>query len=394
MKKHILLTIMPVLMLNLLACQSNDIVKENFDLAENQTRKMLDLLGDSEKLPRTINPDGTLETVGIKDWTSGFFPGILWYLYDYTQNDFWQSVAGQQSEKLLPVQYYSGHHDIGFMMYCSYGNAYRLTKDKAYEEILVNTANSLSKRFIQTAGVIRSWDFQKSRAGDEWHCPVIIDNMMNLELLFFASKITGNNHYRDIAISHADSTLKYHVRPDYSTYHVVNFDTLTGQMLGRYTYQGYADSSAWARGQAWGIYGFTLMYRETKDPKYLDVAEKMAGFYLNHPNLPEDKIPYWDFDAPDIPDAPRDASAGAIVASALLELSGYSGQGKYYFNEAEKMLQSLSKSYTSNKETKHSFIINHSVGHYMKGSEIDVPLNYADYYYLEALLRYDRNELK
>lgn len=380
------------MLLNLSACQSS-LVDKKFTFAEKQTEKMLIMLGETEKLPRTFKEnEGTLVSVKIEDWTSGFFPGVLWYLYDYTGKDSWKEAAIKQTEKLNPIQHYNGHHDVGFMMYCSYGNGYRLTGDKTYEEILINTANALCTRFNKQAGIIRSWDFHRSRSGDEWHGPVIIDNMMNLELLFFASKLTGNNFYREVAISHADSTQKYHLRPDYSCYHVVNYDTITGLVTGRGTHQGYSDPSAWARGQAWGIYGFTVMYRETKDPKYLDIAEKMADFYLNHPNLPQDLVPYWDFNAPDIPEAPRDASAAAIAASALFELADYSARGKQYFNAAEKMITSLSNSYASNNETGNPFILNHSVGNYPRGIEVDVPLNYADYYYLEALLRYNRKK--
>lgn len=392
MGKRISFFIVPFLVLCLSACQST-FVDKNFHIAEKQTEKLLTMLGDTEKLPRSFKEDeGTLVNVKIEDWTSGFFPGVLWYLYDYTKKDSWKEAAIKQTEKLHAIQHYNGHHDVGFMMYCSYGNGYRLTGEKSYEEILINTANALCSRFNKQAGIIRSWDFHRSRSGDEWHGPVIIDNMMNLELLFFATKLTGNPYYSNIAISHADSTLKYHLRPDYSCYHVVNYDTITGLVTGRGTHQGYSDPSAWARGQAWGIYGFTVMYRETKDLKYLDIAEKMADFYLTNPNMPEDLVPYWDFNAPDIPAAPRDASAAAIAASALIELSDYSTRGKQYFEAAKKTITSLANNYASSEEDSNPFILKHSVGNYPRGIEVDVPLNYADYYYLEALLRYNRKK--
>ncbi len=392
MKKRILAILLPLLILNLSSCKAADIVKDNFNFSEIQYRKILTLLGNSDKLPRTALADGTLVNVGIKDWTSGFFPGSLWYIYEYTNNPFWKKAAEKQSEKLLPIQFYNGHHDIGFMMYCSYGNAYRLTNNDSYKTVLINTANSLCSRFMKTAGVIRSWDSHKSRNNDQLYCPVIIDNMMNLELLFFASKATGDDKYRKIAISHADSTLKYHIREDFSCFHVVNYDTITGKVTNRGTHQGYADNTAWARGQAWGIYGFTTMYRETKDIKYLNLAKNMTDFYLNHPNLPKDLVPYWDFNDPDIPNnVPRDASAAAIVASGLFEMSTYLGlEGKKYFSAAEKIIQSLSSNYRTISKDKHSFILKHSVGNKPKDGEVDVPLNYADYYFLEALLRYKK----
>lgn len=376
-----------LLFLFVYSCQSETFVKENFETAEIKTKKQLSLLGDSEQIPYSVHPDGKLKRVNITNWTSGFFPGALWYLYEYTKDEYWKAAAEKQMEKLLPIQHFTGHHDVGFMMYCSYGNAYRLTNDKTYEEILINSANALSTRFIKPAGVIRSWNYNKSREGNEWHCPVIIDNLMNLELLFFASRITGDDRYKNIAISHADSTLKYHIRDDYSTFHVVNYDTITGLITDRGTYQGFSDSSMWARGQAWGIYGFTMIYRETKDKKYLDAAQKMADRYLSHPNLPEDMVPYWDFNASDIPNATRDASAAAITASALFELAGYLPEKKYVVS-ATKILESLIADYITDADS--PFILDHSVAFFLRNHDVDAPLNYADYYYLEALLRYDR----
>lgn len=382
----------------------SNLTDENFKFAEAKTKSLLASLDTTSKLPRTVSPDGKLACVGVYDWTSGFFPGSLWYLYEYSQDEYWKNAAEKYTRKLDTVQYYTKHHDLGFMMYCSYGNGYRLTGNEAYKEVLINSAKSLSTRFVPAAGIIKSWDFSRSWSGTPWHCPVIIDNMMNLELLFFASKATGDEKYKNIAVTHAENTLKYHIRDDYSSYHVVNYDTLSGKPTDRGTRQGLADNSAWARGQAWAIYGFTMTYRETNDEKYLDAAKKLADFYINHPRLPEDFIPLWDFNAGDpnyvspwnynpneFEKILRDVSASAVTASGLLELSTYTeeGNGSGYFKAAEKILLSLQSKY-KNTDNKHHFILNHSVGDYPGHLELDVPLVYADYYFLEALLRYDR----
>jgi rhamnogalacturonyl hydrolase YesR len=284
-------------------------------------------------------------------------------------------------------QYNTTTHDLGFMLYCPFGNGYRLTNDAAYKQVLLNGAQSLSTRFNPKVGVIKSWEKFK-----EYNYPVIIDNMMNLELLFWAAKTSGNKGYYNICITHADNTIKNHLRPDHSSFHVVCYDSL-GRVLAKKTAQGANDTSAWARGQAWALYGFTVMYRETKDVKYLRQATNIADFFIHHPNLPADKIPYWDFNAPNIPHEERDASAGAIACSALLELRNYVGKekGKEYFGVAEKMLESLSSpSYRSALNENGNFLIKHAVGSKPAHSEVDVPLVYADYYYIEALLRYDK----
>ncbi len=383
--------------------------KKIFQFAESQTKNMLGTLDESKAaFPRSIKEDGTLRTVGVKDWTSGFFPGSLWYLYEYSKDNFWEGKAELWTSKLESLQYFTGHHDVGFMMYCSYGNGYRLTGNESYKGILINTAKSLSTRYFPDAGVIRSWNPKVSKKGVQWNCPVIIDNMMNLELLFFASRVSGDDSFRKIAISHAEKTMKNHIRADYSTYHVVDYDTITGQVMDRDTWQGYATNSTWSRGQAWGIYGFTMTYRETKDPRFLETARKLADFFINNPNLPEDKIPNWDFNVnqagykPDFEysavkytPVPRDVSAAAITASALLELSTYLGEeGKAYFDTAEKMLKSMSsKEYTAELGTNGNFILKHFVGNLSAGDakgEIDKPSVYADYYYLEGLTRYKR----
>jgi rhamnogalacturonyl hydrolase YesR len=365
----------------------NDVIADRLDRSLGQYELMAASLTDRpDRVPKSIDAEGNLATTSAGDWVSGFVPGSLWYLYQYSNNPQILEYAGNYTARVESQKYNKGTHDLGFMLYCSFGNGYRLTGDTAYRSIMLTGAESLASRFNPVIGCIKSWDFN----GDTWQFPVIIDNMMNLEFLFWASRESGDSKYRDICISHADKTIANHFRSDYSSYHVVSYDTITGQAEKKNTHQGYADESAWARGQAWGLYGFVVMYRETHDAKYLGQAKNIAGFILNHPNLPADKIPYWDFNAPDIPDAKRDASAGAIICSALIELSGYVDEAlsKSYLQTAETQIRTLSSpEYFAEKGTNANFILKHSVGNLPGNSEIDVPLTYADYYYIEALLR-------
>lgn len=351
--------------------------------AEAQYKRMLFSHQDLTKFPQSISANGNARDMPSEWWCSGFFGGSLWYLYEYTKDDYWKNAAHKWTMAVEREKANTSTHDLGFMLYCPFGNGYRLTRNPTYKNIMMQGAQSLATRFNPKYGVIKSWDGWK-----EYDYPVIIDNMMNLEFLFWSAKITGDKKLYDISAAHADNTLKNHFRKDYSSYHVVCYGE-DGKVLAQKTHQGLADSSAWSRGQGWALYGYTVMYRETKDTKYLKLAEKIAKFILNHPNLPKDKIPYWDFNAPG---EERDASAAAVIASALLELSQYSTlHGKLYLNTAKLMLTSLaSPRYRAKIGTNHSFILKHSVGSKPHHSEVDVPLIYADYYYLEALLRYDR----
>jgi unsaturated chondroitin disaccharide hydrolase len=332
--------------------------------------------------PRTIE-NGKLKVVASRDWTSGFFPGVLWYLYEYTGKNEYKTQAQQFTASLEKEKTNAGTHDMGFKIYCSFGNGYRLTKDAHYKDVIIESAKTLCTRFRPATGTIKSWDHHEA----QWGFPVIIDNMMNLELLFAATRFTGDSSFYKIAVSHANTTMKNHYRPDNSSWHVIDYDTTTGQVVKRNTHQGFSDESAWARGQAWGLYGFTMCYRETKNEAYLQHAEKIAKFILNNPAMPKDMVPYWDYNASGIPNAPRDASAAAITASALYELSKYSKDGKSYKEKADKILESLTSNYRSPVGENHGFILLHSTGHMPNKSEIDVPINYADYYYVEALLR-------
>lgn len=357
--------------------------------AEKQTQVMLKEIAAAKKAatdsllvsPRSIEQDA-LKLVRPKDWTSGFFPGQLWFLYEMTGKQEWRSQAEIFTAKIEHQQYDHTTHDVGFKIYCSAGTGYRLTGNEHYKNVIVNAAKTLSRRFNSNAGAIKSWDHMSHR----WKYPVIVDNMMNLELLFAATKLSGDSSFYKVAVSHADVTLKNHFRTDNSSYHVVDYDTVNaGKILSKNTHQGYADESAWARGQAWALYGYTVCYRETKNKVYLQQAEKVATYILNHPNLPKDMIPYWDFNAPGIPDEPRDASAAAIIASALYELSLYSKAS--YQKTADKIIHHLTKKYRAPLGSNKGFLLVHSTGNKPFKSEIDEPLVYADYYYLEAMIR-------
>ena len=324
---------------------------------------------------------GKLRTCDVYDWTSGFFPGSLWLAYELTGDERLLADAVDYTNKMLPATFYTGTHDLGFMVGCSYGNALRISPNDSLKTVIIRTADNLASRFNPEIGTIRSWDF------GPWNFPVIIDNMMNLELLFQASKLTGDNKYKDIAIRHADKTMACHFRPDMTSYHVVSYNP-DGSIETRQTFQGRSDESAWARGQAWGVYGYTVCYRETGDKKYLEFAQKIADMIISRVKT-EDHIPLWDYDAPNLPTTPRDASAAAVTSSALLELCGYLPDGQKYFNYAESILRSLSSpEYLAEPGTNCGFILKHSTGSLAHGSEIDVPLNYADYYYLESIKRY------
>ena len=363
--------------------------------AEQTQRTLAELKTDSgidyTMMPRNIMADEqhwNCRKATKEEWCAGFWPGVLWYDYEYTKDKQVLEEAENFTHSLKFLSHIPAYdHDLGFLVFCSYGNGYRLTKNPAYKQVILDTADTLATLFNPIVGTILSWPREVEPRN--WPHNTIMDNMINLEMLFWAAKNGGNPYLYDIAVSHADKTMKSQFRPDYTSYHVAVYDTITGNLIKGVTHQGYADSTMWARGQAWAIYGYTVVYRETKDPKYLDFAQKVTDVYLDR--LPEDKVPYWDFDDPSIPNAPRDASAGAVVASALLELSTYlpNGTGKRYKDAAIEMLTSLSSDSYQSGESKPSFLL-HSVGHWPNHSEIDASIIYADYYYIEALLRLKR----
>ncbi len=362
-----------------------EVIEKNFKEGAAQYKVLAQNL-PADKFPKTYFPlTGKYEFSSSGWWCSGFYPGTLLYLYEQTKDKFLLNESSRILQVLEKEKLNTRTHDLGFMMYCSFGNALQIDPKPGYKEILISSAKSLVTRFNPAVGCIKSWDGAKNEY------LVIIDNMMNLELLFWATKATGDSSFYKIAVTHANTTMKNHFRADNSSYHVVNYNSQTGAVLQKKTAQGFADESAWARGQAWGLYGYTVMYRETKDKKYLELANKIAQFILNHPNLPADKIPYWDFNAPDIPNALRDVSAAPIIASALLELKTYVGEteASEYAAVAETILRSLSSPvYKAAAGTNGGFILQHGVGHIPQKTEVDVPLTYADYYFVEAMKRY------
>jgi unsaturated chondroitin disaccharide hydrolase len=367
--------------------EMRQLIEQQFDFAKQQY-KIMDKNIPAGKTPQSYNEKtDKFIAYDIQWWCSGFYSGSLWYIFEQTKDEEIKAHAEKALKILEPNQTFTDNHDLGFMMNCSFGNAYRLTKNPAYKNILFRSAEALATRYRPIIKSIQSWN-----GSAQWKCPVIIDNMMNLEMLNWVTDNGGDKKFKEIAVNHANTALKNHFRPDFSSYHVVDYDLNTGEIAKKATWQGAANCSSWARGQGWGLYGYTLMYRATKDKKYLKQAQGIAKFIINHPNLPADKIPYWDFDAPFIPTkAKRDASAGALMASALLELGQYvnAKDKETYRATAETMLRSLaSDNYRSKLGQNGGYLLMHSTGAFPQGSEIDVPLVYADYYFLEALARY------
>lgn len=364
-----------------------------------QVRRTLDELAqrdggvDYTMMPRNIADSAShwyCSKVTKDEWCAGFWPGILWYDYEYTNDPAIRQEAEKFTASLEYLTYEPAYdHDLGFLMFCSYGNGYRLTRNESYRQAILRSAEALSALFNPKVGTMLSWPRNVAMFGGH---NTIMDNMINLEMLFWAAKNGGDKKLYDMAVSHADTTMKYHFRPDYTSYHVAVYDTLTGEFVKGVTHQGYDDNSMWARGQAWAIYGYTVVYRETKEPRFLDFVQKVVDVYLEH--LPDDYVPYWDFNDPAIPYAPRDASAACVVASALLELSGYVSpeKGQEYKKAAVCMLESLSSDKYRSGKSKPAFLL-HSTGNYPSHSEIDAAIIYADYYYIEALMRLKQMKL-
>lgn len=387
MKRFLLISTLALLFS---ACQKVETMEQLTDrvfaVAAEQCRIMDARLGEYE-LPRSVYPDGTVWNSDHKWWCSGFFPGTCWYVYERTGNEEVKAIAEKNTLKLKNVPVDVDNHDLGFMIWCSYGNALRLTSDGNYLPVIKAAATKLAARFNENTGTIQSW---AANTELDRLFPVIIDNMMNLELLEESSRLFGESIFDEIARTHANTTMANHFREDCTSFHVVDYDPQTGEVRSRKTAQGWSDSSAWGRGQAWGQYGYAMMYRLTGDERYLEQAEKISEYLLN--NLPEDGISYWDFNVPGIPYAPRDASAAAVEASAFVQLCTLtkdSVKAETYKAMAEKILRNLAgPEYLAEPGTNHGFILKHSVGHFKAGSEVDQPLTYADYYFLEALLKY------
>lgn len=386
--KKLLFSLAAVVALAVSCAQTQEVTMEQvidrvFAVAAEQSKIMAASLAD-DQTPKTFE-DGKFVTAPYDWWCSGFFPGVLWYVYEYNGDPQIKELAIKETAKVEPVKYITDHHDVGFMINCSYGHQYRLTGDEHALDVLRTAAQSLTGAFTEEVGCIKSWPFVKK--GFSWVYPVIIDNMMNLELLMSIGNMDNNEWLRHVAVSHADVTMKNHFREDYTTCHLVDYVPGTGEVNKKITVQGLADSSAWARGQAWALYGYTMMYQQTGDKKYLHQAQNVGDMIEGY--LPEDGIPYWDFNDPKIPETYRDASAAAVMASAYIALDAVADNGKDYLAIAEKQLRTLaSEEYLAKPGEIGGFILKHSVGNLPEGVEIDVPLTYADYYFVEALMRY------
>ena len=378
--KKLLLSFALLAVVVMVGCSEQAALKRDLKKAlkvavEQNKQQALRISPLQDKFPRTFE-NGEVKFTATRGWVSGFFPASLWLLYEHTGDEELKAYAEKFTRRLESLKDYKGTHDLGFMVYCPFGNAYRLTGDEYYKDVIKQASASLASRFDPEVGCIRSWNTGR-KENPELDFMVIIDNMMNLEMLEWCGG------YSEITRSHADKTIENHFRDDYSTFHVVAYNELTGEVVERRTKQGDADASAWARGQSWGLYGYTMMYRMTGEQRYLEQAVKIAEYIL--PHLPEDAIPNWDFDA-DV--QMKDSSAGAIMASAFIELYGFT-QNKEYLTMAERQLRSLaSDAYLAPLGENGYFILKHGVGHLPANTEVDVPLSYGDYYFVEAAMRY------
>ena len=366
--------------------------KRVFELARVQYTQLDDQLGPAE-FPRSLHPDGSLWKSKQNWWCSGFWPGMLWYTFAGTNDPDMAARADRNTHKLDGLIETPTHHDIGFQLNSSFGNAAQIA-GIAPGPILRDGALKLAGRFNPKVGAIKSWE-----SGKRGRYPVIIDNMMNLELLMRAARYFQLDTLRFIAITHARNTLRTHFRDDFTTFHLVDFDPQTGAVTARKTVQGYSDESVWARGEAWALYGYAMMAREcaksgltAESREFLAQATGIGKWVAAH--LPADGIPYWDFSDPAIPDTWRDASAAAILASGFLDLarqleSSDAALAKRFRKLAKRQLKTLASApYLAKAGQNGGFLLRHCVGNLPAGSEIDVPLTYADYYFLEALLRW------
>lgn len=421
MKRNLLIIILLALTLNVSARKGNEPVQRlnvegQLEYCNEQIHRALKELKasnggryDFSREPRNIlatdkQKGWNCRPVSAEEWCSGFWPGILWMDYSVFSDDSLLKAAKGYTESLHDIAYKPiFDHDIGFLMFCSYGKGYEITKSHDYKDVIIASADSLATLFNPMVGSLLSWPRNVKVFGGH---NTIMDNMMNLDMMFWASKNGGNPLLYDLAVMHAKTTMEHHFRPDGSCYHVAVYDPTDGHFIKGVTHQGYVDSSMWARGQSWAIYGYTMVYRYTHNPVFLAFAQKVTDIYLKRlgVNIDDyskeygkavntiDLIPKWDFDDPD-PKASKDASAACVVADALLELCNYVGEekGNFYYTLAIDMLSQLSTpEYLSGK--RNVSFLKHSTGHHPAGSEIDASIIYADYYYLEALLRARNNE--
>ncbi len=368
-----------------ISCNPSNIKEKTYPMVDqaqkyalSQLKKSLNEVTVGEYPKRTFG-EGAWQLTKPTEWTSGFFPGCLWLAYQLSGDSSWIEPAQEFTEGLTEQQYNTKTHDIGFMMFNSFGNGYKHNHSDDYKKIIIQSAKSLATRYNDNTKCIQSWngDFQ-----------VIIDNMMNLDILFWAAKNGGGKALYNIAVTHANTTIKNHIRDDYSTFHVIVFDTVTGDVIQRKTHQGYADNSTWARGQAWGVYGFTVCFRETRDSTYLEAAINLADYFINA--LPDDFIPFWDLNLPDDYDRKfKDTSAASIFVSGLLELRKYVQNTDRYDEVALNILTNLITKYLT-KGTNSSGILLHSAYNVNSENKYDWDAStiWGDYYFLEALKRY------
>lgn len=404
--KHIKTNLLILILISFIACKTDkkqkttpetkqELIKRVFAFSEKQYDSLIHRIENNKPLlqPRGVTEDGNLRLKPFQDWTSGFFPGSLWYIFKNNPTEYNKAKAIKFTEALDSVKYITNSHDVGFMLDCSYGNGYLLTKKTAYKDVIIHGAKSLATRYKSTIEAIQSWDTTPDMgwiSEKGWDIPVIIDNMMNLDLLYKAFEFTKDSTFYNIATKHAKTTLKNHFRNDYSSFHVVDYDAKTGKVRSKQTAQGYKDWTSWARGQAWGLYGFTQTYKNTKNAEFLKQAKHIANYIMTNKLIPSDNIPYWDYNAPNIPNEPRDASAAAITASALLTLQEFVPEkSNKMITYAVSILRRLSSDdYLAKYGKNQGFILKHSVGNIHTGEENDKPLNYADYYFLEALSKW------
>jgi unsaturated chondroitin disaccharide hydrolase len=361
----------------------DDIIQHDLQFAAQQLDATTRTIA-ANRYPSTTSSSGSWNTTSASGWTSGFFSGALWLMYQRTGDATWRSRAQTWTSGLESQKNDTSTHDVGFKIFTSFGNGYRLTGDDAYRQVILTAAASLATRYDPDVGCIRSW----GEISDTSNFEVIIDNMMNLELLFWASKHGGQAAWYDMAVSHALKTMANHVRADGSTYQVVTYDPTSGAVKSKSTNQGYNTESTWSRGQAWAVYGFTMAYRETGDPRFLDMARRTADYFIAH--LPSDKVPYWDFELPSVTGQPRDSSAAAIAASGLIELSQRENDAQRsatYLNATRNILTSLSSPAYLAEGTTNKAILLHGTQNKPNG-KYDSGLIYGDYYFVEALLRY------
>jgi len=366
-----------------------DSIVNYLNYAVNQYELNVANFTDTTKFLRGYVPlSSSYRIVIASDWTSGFYPGIFWHLYDYTGNEYWRKKAITYTNAIHGQQNTKGDHDIGFIILGSYGNAYKYTHKDSFATVINTAAQKFSLIYSPLVQCTRSWFHNPSRTPLEFkpaQYPVIIDNMMNLELFLLSNNIKANNSYYNIAKSHANTTIINHIRPDSSTYHVVDYNPTTGEVRWSGTQQGYDHTSTWSRGQAWAIYGYTMMYKYTLDSLYLKNAQKLSQHFIN--NIPADTIVHYDFKLPDsLIIKPKDVSANSIVASAFIELFKITFDS-LYLRKAEDMIHAMSKpDYRAALNTNGRFLLKHFTGGL--NYQVDEASNFADYYYLEALVRY------